>query len=145
MTPGCHRPAGHACCASIPPGDSGGFRGGTGRYVVERRGGKDLEAVIEQRFTTGGIAQGAPDDHFEVLGHALHYLRRQRRLADAALTQYAHHSTAFLDHPRREQVQFPLATIEGRDGGRVAPIDARPIPSWRSEGADSSTGLLACL
>ena len=78
----------------------------------------------------------------------MHQLRRQCRLANATLAQHADHPAALLHHPLGEQVQFPLAPIEARDGERVAPIEAWPAPGSRSESVGwwgSSTGLLCGL
>src|SRR5258706_15632718 len=42
-----------------------------GRAIAQRLGSKNLEAAIEQRFATWDIAQGAPDDDLEALGHPM--------------------------------------------------------------------------
>ena len=69
------------------------------RRVGERLWCEHLQAVLQQRFAGGGIAQRAPEHHFEVLGHLVHQGDCQRRLADAAQAQHAHHPTALLHHP----------------------------------------------
>ncbi len=77
-------------------------------------GYQHLKAVIQQRFAVRDIAQGTPDDHFEVLRYMVHYLRCQRRLADAPLPQHAHYPATLFDHPPRDQVLFPRSPIEAR-------------------------------
>ena len=115
------------------------------RRVRKRLGSKDLQAVIEQRFTARDIAQGTPDDDLEVLRHAVHHLRRQRRLANAPLAQHAHYPAALLHHPLPKQVKFPRAPIEAGHIWRVAPIDAWPTPGKRSERVGSDSDLLDLL
>src|SRR5258708_19040843 len=45
-------------------------------------------------------------------------------------------------YPGGQQGLCPLASKEGRDGGRVTPIAARPTASKRSEDGDRANGLL---
>jgi hypothetical protein len=70
-----------------------------GRHDGQRLGGEHLQAVLQQRLTGGGIAQGAPEHHLEVRSDPVHQTDRQRRLADAAQAQHAHHPAALLHHP----------------------------------------------
>ena len=102
--------------------------------------GEHLQALIQQRVTGGGITQRAPDHDLEVRGDLVHHPRRQRRLADTAQAQYAHHPAALFEHPPCQLSQFPLAPIKGRDGERIAPI--LPLPtSRRSNSTVSATSL----
>jgi predicted DNA binding CopG/RHH family protein len=48
------------------------------RHIAERLGSKHLEAVIQQRFAGGSIAQGTPDHHLEVLRHLVHQMDVRR-------------------------------------------------------------------
>ena len=68
----------------------------------------------------------------------MHQADGERRLADAAQTQHAHHPAALLHHPLRKRGYLPLAVIEARDRKRVTPI--HPLP-WR----ELSRGHLAWL
>src|SRR5690242_11910251 len=108
-------------------------------------GGKRLEALPEERFTGGSVAQGTPDDHFETLRYAVHDPDRQGRLANAAQSEHAHHSTTLLHYPGSQEVQFPLTSKESRDSGRITPIDAQSTTSGRSEGRGRANGLLGGL
>ena len=71
----------------------------------------------------------------------MHQADNQRRLADAAHAQHAHHPAALLYHPPGQQRHFPLAPIEGRHRQRVAPIDSRSA-SRLSHGLVTGNGLL---
>ncbi len=84
----------------------------------------------------------AKEHHLEVRGQLMHGTDHQRRLADAAHAQHAHHPAALLDHPLGEESQFPLAPVEGRHGERVAPIHPWPPRRRRSEDVVNATGLL---
>ncbi len=112
-----------------------------GRHIGEWLWCEHLEAVRQQRFAGGGIAQRAPDHHLEALGHLVHQANDQRRLANAAHAQHAHHPAALLEHPPGQQRHFPLAPIEGRHRERVAPIDSRSA-SRLSHGLVTGTSLL---
>jgi hypothetical protein len=53
--------------------------------------------LLEQRLARGRITQGTPDHDLESLGDLMHHAHRERGLADAAQSHYAHHPTALLD------------------------------------------------
>ena len=94
----------------------------------QRLGGEHQETRLQQRFTGGGVAQGAKEHHLKVPRQLPHGAHRQRRLADAAHAQRAHQPTALLDHPTRQRRQFLLAIIEAGHRQRLPPIQSW---SWR--------------
>ncbi len=57
-----------------------------------------------------------------MLDHPVHERDRQRRLADAAHAQHAHHPAALLHDPLLQGGQFRLAPIETRDFQRLLPL-----------------------
>jgi hypothetical protein len=48
------------------------------RHEAQGLGGKHLEALIQQRFTGRGIAQGTPDHRLEVGSNLVHQTDRER-------------------------------------------------------------------
>ena len=97
--------------------------------------GEHLEALLQERFAGGGIAQRAKQHDLEVLGQLVHGARDERRLTDAAQAQHAHHPTALPHHPLGEGGQFPFAPIKARHIQRVTPIHP-----WTTSSRYSSSG-----
>src|SRR5262249_48554293 len=88
-----------------------------------------LQAIVEEGFDCGRITQRAPDHHVELTGYPVHQADRQRRLADAAHADHAHHSAALLHHPFGQQIQLPFSSKEGWHIECVSPTQARyPYP-----------------
>ena len=71
----------------------------------------------------GGITQRTKDDILESRGHLVHERNRERRLADAAQTQHAHHVAALLDHPLLQLQELRLSPVKIVHIEGIAPIE----------------------
>ena len=72
-----------------------------------------------------------------MLGHPVHEHHCQRRLADAAHAQYAHHPAMLLHHPLRKAGQFRLSPIEARHIRRIVPVHPA---TWSRPSSRQCTG-----